>query len=144
MIALFLGGTVEAIWKTDTNCQYAWKGDVAHEWRKNVMRMSIGEAILIEHLRFHENWSWLMPVVEKIGEYKWPDYYHHRAKDPEQDGDFDDNVYPRTFGMRDKEGLYMVRFNASALFSAKTLIEATWLAVVDFVEWYNTNIKQLK
>jgi hypothetical protein len=57
----------------------------------------------------------------------------------EFDGEYDDCAYIRTFGMRDKDGKYMVRFNASPLFRADRLIEATWQAVVDFILWYNTN-----
>lgn len=31
----------------------------------------------------------------------------------------------------------MVRFNGFQVFEAETLIEATFLAVVDFLEWYS-------
>ncbi len=88
--------------------------------------------------KYHTSWDWLMPVIEKISTLRWPEYYGSRGKTEDDEG-FDDCVYPRTFGMRDKNGLYMVRLNASALFSAETLIEATWLAVIDFIEWYKNN-----
>ena len=81
-----------------------------------------------------------MPVVEKINTYRWPEYYGTRGKQ-EDDGEWDDCVYLRTFGMRDIDGMYLVRFNASALFNAPTLVEATWLAVIDFIEWYNKTPK---
>lgn len=90
----------------------------------------------ILELRYHTSWDWLMQVVEKIGNYHYPDYYGSRGR-TEDDGDYDDCPYPRTFGMRDKEGNYMVRFNANTLFHASTLKEATWLAVVDFIQWHN-------
>lgn len=92
---------------------------------------------LTEHLRYNSSWDWLMPVVEKIGTLHYPDYWS--GNKPEDAGEFDDCPYPRTFGMRDKEGNYMVRFNANSLFSAPTLIEATFLAVVEFIKWYNDN-----
>lgn len=87
-------------------------------------------------LEYHSNWSWLMQVVHKISDYHYPEYWTH-GKDPDA-GEWDDTAYPRTFGMRDKEGNYMVRFNANALHYGKTLIEATWNAVVDFITDYNT------
>jgi hypothetical protein len=49
-----------------------------------------------------------------------------------------DTYYPRTFGMLNAETKKpMVRLNSSQLFEADTLIEATWLAVIDFIKWYN-------
>lgn len=89
-----------------------------------------------EELQYHSSWSWLMPIIEKISTYHYPEYYGKRGK-TEDDGDYDDCAYPRTFGMRDKEGKYMVRINANTLHSANTLIEATWMAVIDFIQWYN-------
>lgn len=88
-------------------------------------------------LHYHDSWGWLMPVVERISTIRYPEYYGSRGK-TEDDGDWDDTAYLRTFGMRDKEGNYMVRFNANQLFSAPTLIEATFMAVVDILRWYNS------
>lgn len=82
-------------------------------------------------------WNDLMPVVEKISKYHYPEYWGARGK-PEDANEWDDTAYLRTFGMRDDEGNYMVRLNANTLMRAKTLVEATWLAVVDFIQYYNT------
>ncbi len=87
-------------------------------------------------LKYHSSWNWLMPVVEKIMNYDYPDY--HREDAPEHP--FEDCAYLRTFGMRDENGNYMVRFNASRLFITTTLIEATYMAVIDFIEWYNSTL----
>lgn len=83
-------------------------------------------------LSYNEEWGDLMPVVEKIAtiHYGWPS--------DKMDTKYDDCAYPRTFGMRDAEGNYMVRFNANGLITGKTLIEATWLAVLDFIQWHNS------
>jgi hypothetical protein len=89
----------------------------------------------LEDLKYHSSWDWLMPVVEKISTIHYPDYYSHSPK-REDDGDFDDCAYPRTFGMRDKEGNYMVRINASVLITAPTFIGAVYEAVIDFVKDY--------
>ena len=89
----------------------------------------------VKALQYHTSWDWLMPVVEKISNIHYPDYWNGRQ--PDDVGEWDNCAYPRTFGMRDKEGNYMVRFNANVLYSAKTLIEATWLAVIEFIKDYN-------
>lgn len=86
-------------------------------------------------VRYHRDWGWLMLVVEKTSNYHYPDYWDNGKH--EDAGEWDDCAWPRTFGMRDSEGNYMVRFNASTLFAAPTLIEAAWLAVVDFIKWHN-------
>lgn len=64
-------------------------------------------------------WGWLMPVVEKIIDIRY---------------DGDETAYLRTFGMRNHDGNYMVRFNWCSLHEADTLLWATYLAVVDFIE----------
>lgn len=90
-----------------------------------------------DHLAYHESWGWIMPVIVKISEHRWPEYYQYGGK-TDEDGDYDDCVYPRTFGMRDKEGNYMVRLNAHPLFTAPTLIEAVFNAVVYFIQDVNS------
>lgn len=92
------------------------------------------QIILSSDLIFHSSWNWMMPVVEKISKIKclW---------DNEQAGETD-TYYPRTFGMLNTETKRpMVRLNSNCVFEADTLIEATWLAVVDFIQWYNNQTK---
>lgn len=86
-----------------------------------------------DHLAYHESWGWLMPVLEKIStiHYGWEN----------KEDEYDDCAYPRTFGMRDKDGNYMVRINSSQVFTANKLIEATYLAVIDFIQWFNNENK---
>lgn len=90
-------------------------------------------------LDYHKNWASIMLVVEKISriefdrkydesEEKWIIWTHH----------------PVTFGMLNERGQPMVRFYCSSLFEADTLIEATYLAVVDFVkDHHNSQHKQV-
>jgi hypothetical protein len=75
-------------------------------------------------LKYDSDWSWLMPVVEKIA----------RIGLTYLNVDEQYNPYPRTFAMPDEEGNMMVRFNCAPLFIEKKLIDATWKAVVDFIE----------
>lgn len=80
-------------------------------------------------LKYHSSWDWLMPVVEKMSRIKcvWDN-------DP-NDGSY--TYYPLTFGMLNDEGKPMVRFYSRFLFTADKLIEAAWLAVVDFIQHNN-------
>lgn len=78
----------------------------------------------ISELNYH-SWDKLIPVIEKI----------YRL-------DFNDNKIsflssPRTFGMVNEDtGKIMVRLNGFSLHEADTLIEATYLAVVEYVKYY--------
>ena len=82
-------------------------------WR-NIQRLS----------KYHSSWDWLMPVIEKI------------SKVPVIGAtEFYDTCYPRTFGMlQDATGLPMFRFNCCALYVGGTLIEAAWIAIVEFIK----------
>jgi hypothetical protein len=83
---------------------------------------------------YHSSWNWLMPVIEKIS----------RIKIEWEDPEYNDTYYPRTFGMLSPSGNPMVRINANQVFEAPTLIEAAWLAVVDFIKWYNEKTNENK
>lgn len=81
----------------------------------------------MNQIKFHTSWDWLMPVLEKICRTKVGDGIKYI-----------DHAYPRTFGMTNKELLdndnMMVRLNGGPLFDAPTLIEATYMAVVQFIK----------
>lgn len=88
---------------------------------------------------YHSDWADLMPVIEEISRYKYPEFYGPITPSEEDRPPFEDHAYPRTFGMRNNEGHYMVRINAQPLHSAEIFIEAAWKAAVGFVRWYNAN-----
>ena len=80
----------------------------------------------ISKAEFDTRWDWLMPVVDKIMRTKIGDGV-----------EYVEYPYLRTFGMLNEETKNpMVRFNGFQVFEAETLIEATFLAVVDFLEWW--------
>ena len=82
--------------------------------------------LMPDQLKYHSSWDWLMPVLEKISRItlEW-----------ENSDDRTETYYPRTFGMLSEEtSKPMVRINGQFLHEADTLIEATYLAVVDFIK----------
>lgn len=84
----------------------------------------------LRNAKYDLSWDWLMPVVEKICKLKTGDgktYVEYPT--------------PRTFGMINEEtGQIMVRFNGFSLCQADTLIEATCLAVLEFVDlWFQAD-----
>jgi hypothetical protein len=77
--------------------------------------------------QYDSSWDWLMPVLEKIFRLKIGDGIKYV-----------EYSYARTFGMLSREdGQIMVRLDGSQLQKADTLIEATYLAVINFITWYN-------
>lgn len=75
---------------------------------------------------YHCDWSWLMPVIEKISSTKIGDGITYV-----------EYAYPRTFGMLNEYGEFMFRFNGFSLHASKELIKAAWLAVVEYIEHMN-------
>jgi hypothetical protein len=69
-----------------------------------------------EKLCYDTSWDWLMPVIEKIGEFQFDDK---------------DYAHIRTFRKN------MVRINRFSLHQEKTLIKSAHNAVVEFINWYN-------
>lgn len=79
------------------------------------------------------SWDWIMPVIDKISRIEYD-----RKFDEQEQRDVIWTHYPVTFGMLNGEtSRPMFRFSCSGLFEADTLIEAAYLAVIDFIKWYN-------
>lgn len=77
-------------------------------------------------LEFHTSWSWLMPVVGRIeSEFKHDVriYGHYNWKQPNRCSIVD---------WKDKE---------VSAFSSDSKIESVYQAVVQFIQWYNSNKK---
>ncbi len=79
-------------------------------------------------LKYHEDWYWLMPVLEKL--------CRTRIGDGEVMVDF---PRPYTFGMLSEEGKMLVRLNGFPVHAADTLIEATYEAICEAVEYISKN-----
>jgi hypothetical protein len=87
---------------------------------------------------YNNSWAALMPVIEKISKHEYERYLTQNGDDEYEEIE---TAYPRTFGMiNSRTGDFMFRFNRCYLFGAPTLIEAAWLAVVDFIQ---TSVKDI-
>ena len=103
---------------------FEFKGDIAtiRQWTDKEGMTVYSDDMKDEYytIPYHQRWGFLMPIIESISRIKFDD---------------GDTNYPRTFGMQNVEtGKPMVRFNRHCVFEADTLIEAAWLAVVDFIK----------
>jgi hypothetical protein len=95
-------------------------------------------------LPFHRSWEWLMPVVEKINKFHVSERPFKYGK-PESvklkihedkvtvEGSFWTN--PNTVDGNHWSYLKIKKFK----YSDNTLIECVYMAVVEFVKWYNKN-----
>jgi len=102
-------------------------GEDIYSWKIGCL-----EPLKEEHLAYDKSWGWLIPVLEKI--------CRTRVGDGRE---YIEYAYPITFGMIDKEtGGIMVRLNGHQLHIADTLIEATWFAVIEFIEGYNKDVNR--
>jgi hypothetical protein len=73
---------------------------------------------------FHESFDWIMPVVEKIEEIHHPVEYHYINVRISQ-------------GYIEIEGANKRIYRNTSVEGSK--IKALWLAVIDFIKWYNEN-----
>ena len=91
------------------------------------------ESEFSERTPYNSSWDWLMPVVTKICLTRIGNGVR-----------FIDYPYLRTFGMIHDDGGTMVRFNGHQVFVADSLIEATYSAVIDFINQNKTSCPEEK
>lgn len=78
-----------------------------------------GESAYANDFIYELSWEWLMPVLEKINTLKYPYLISHKTC----------SIYK----------VWQQEFISHE--HGKTTIEATWNAVIQFIEWYNKNKK---
>lgn len=84
-----------------------------------------------ESLQYHSSWDWLMPVVEKI-ESIVDSYHGHFGVHISSNNCTIQATNFRSDKIKEPPMFFADHYGA-------TKIEATWLAVVFFIKWYNTH-----
>ena len=101
---------------------------ISDEWKP-----AIGDVIYGE-LEYHENWSWLMPVVEKI-EAIYDKHHGYFGIHISSNSCSIQGTYLHKAIKNLSEYGYVYMSDPNAIFSTK--IESTWYNVVEFIKWYN-------
>jgi hypothetical protein len=89
---------------------------------------------------YHTSWDWLMPVVEKI-----ESMYNYEKDKPFFTVDVFEIKWTRRYPDRECRVFISICTNSDGFNStwhyirtqSKSKIEAVWLAVVDFIKWFN-------
>jgi hypothetical protein len=120
-----------------------WNPDIKHlSWE------SLNHGEYLTNLKYHESWNWLMPVVEKIESLDLKEYGYQWEG---IDGEIEYNNGSICVEIeQDRCWIYMnLQLDPFHTFNEKTRgisfptkIEATYAAVVEFIEYYNELIKQ--
>ena len=97
----------------------------------------------IKHTQYHRSWDWLMPVVEKIQKVFHWDSENDKYISVEDFGIVYTRRYPTNMNVTricicTKLNGAMSEFHHIRK-ESKSKIESVWLAVVEFIEWYNVN-----
>jgi hypothetical protein len=93
--------------------------DKAYQWHSSYYNE--------EGLKYHKEWDWLMPVVEKIEDF--------------QDGEIEDAMRCHLFNVTIEQCFVeIINMETSETISeadGDNKMDATYQAVVGFIEWYN-------
>lgn len=104
-------------------------------WLKDIGTPS--DKFCLDILRYHSSWDWLMPVVEKIS------MTNHGNKDGQRYifntnrcAKFHLNELDKPIKIRIK-GVYITYPMPFIEINSFSELEGTWLAIVEFIKWYN-------
>jgi hypothetical protein len=108
----------------------------------NIMVYDSGVQQKIPNMRFHTSWDWLMPVVDKIAKTIIPKEWLNSGWNLSID--YAITKVGTSFSIGDND-LWITDCGIDPKGWANaglTPIERTWLAVIEFIKWYNQNKKQ--
>lgn len=89
---------------------------------------------------YHSSWDWLMPVVEKIE--KIHNDHHGYFGVYISSNQCTIQGTKLNLALKNPEYGFVYLSDTNAIFDTK--IKSTWFAVVEFIKWYNLNIKNNK
>lgn len=85
-----------------------------------------------ESMEYDSSWSWLMSVIDKIDTIQYACVYFSKT----YLGKHKVEISLETPGYRE------IQFSKTVFIEANTRIEATFEACVQFIDWYNENMKK--
>ncbi len=122
LIAEFMGATpCKDAWGQDAMEHHDWDHE---EWSNGIKDYFETHSYKMNNLKYHSSWDWLMSVVEKIELLLFPN----------------DNWINVNVGT----SKYCTIFDSNGdtieiIGEEETKIKSTWVAVVEFIKWYNEN-----
>lgn len=132
LIAEFMGASVKRFVALDKLSVF---------WPDNHSNRPTYNGAGLETYVYHSSWDWLMPVVEKIEETTFKGLQNEYVP-------FTDNPFTICFNYKsakitiDNDFKLHLIHGYGLIFKehfAETKIQAGWLAVVEFIKWYNQN-----
>lgn len=118
LIAEFMGSEyIDKSYKNDSGEYiefWTWTKPKYCQYPKSIGIGELSTAWNIGNFHFHDSWDWLMLVVEKI-----------------------ESIGYKTRIIENR--CCITRYSESADVCAKSKIMAVWLAVIEFIKWYNKN-----
>lgn len=88
----------------------------------------------LHELQFHTSWDWLIPVVEKIGSTDYSSVDIHWGT-----GCTDSFAWCDILWSNNSKSFHT---SDDLNTDEQSLIKAIWLAVIEFIKWYNKNVKK--
>lgn len=128
LIAEFMGYEKITVGYYGTDDETEWQRK-NREWMNKTGMEDVGDYManipedswyFFNELAYHSSFDWLMPVVEKIEAFK---------------NDINSKRY--TIKIDNNACLIYSADYDNRTITAKTKIQATWLAVIEFIKWYN-------
>lgn len=110
---------------------------------------NLGALIDLPNLKFHNDWNWLIPIVEKIESLNLKDYFYQWEDGNNKRNNFQRisvDISENTCWIGIELDLYPpITINKKSSYKQfNTKIEAVWTAVNEFIEWYNLKINEKK
>ena len=90
-------------------------------------------------LHFNESWDWLMPVVEKIENLEFGKWYMHIQGNTVDIEDGNEGIGLWDFHINNEDPDFSLFPSNKKLKS----VEAVYIAVVEFIKWYNNERKAI-
>lgn len=147
IICEFLGGEVYEAWKIKDSVTLAWRGEIVKVFRDKFIGAISAQydKILVDQCKFKTNVEWLWYVVEYIESLDLSEYMYTWENELGKHSNF----MSITVDIEYKSCSVILHNQLDpsdwlANFTCDTKLEAVYLSILKFIEWYNKLINQTK